>query len=155
MAKGQLSEMGHAFETALYEEEESPYTVGEAWRHKHWREAMLKEMGALERIGTWEKCKIPEGKKVVGCKWVFTIKRRPDGSIERYKARLVAKGYTQTYGVDYDETFSPVAKMNTIRVLLSVAANRDWPLHQFDVTNAFLHGELRREVYMEAPPGFA
>ena len=125
LAKGHLSEMAHAFEAMLYEEEEIACIVEEAWRHKHWREAMLKEMEALERNGTWEKCKIPDGKKAVGCKWVFTIKRRPDGSIERYKARLVAKGYTQTYRVDYDETFSPVAKMNTIRVLLSVATNRD------------------------------
>ena len=118
---------------------------------------MKKEIDALIRNNTWEKCALPEGKRPVGCRWVFTIKRRPDGSIERYKARLVAKGYTQTYGVDYSETFSPVAKMDTVRVLLSIAANKDWPLHQFDVTNAFLHGELKKEeeVYMEAPPGFA
>ena len=157
LAKGHLSEMARAFENALYEEEEIPQTWEEAMKHEHWREAMKKEIDPLLRNHTWEKCVLPRGKQPVGCRWVFTIKRRPDGSIERYKARLVAKGYTQTYGVDYSETFSPVAKMNTVRVLLSIAANRDWPLHQFDVTNAFLHGELKKEeeVYMEAPPGFA
>src|SRR3989442_6828922 len=103
---------------------------------------METEMKALEINGTWEKCKIPEGKKPVGCKWVFTVKHRVDGSIERYKARLVAKGFTQTYGIDYSETFSPVAKLDTIRILLSVVANENWPLHQFDVKNAFLHGDL-------------
>lgn len=114
---------------------------------------MKLEMKALARNHIWEKCQLPEGKKPIGCRWVFTIKRRPDGTIERYKARLVAKRYTQIYGVDYSETFSPVAKMDIVRVLLSIAANKDWPLHQFDVTNAFLHGELKKEVYMEIPPG--
>jgi len=90
----------------------------------------------------------------VGCKWIFTIKYQPDGSVDRYKAQLVAKGFTQTYGLDYQETFTPVAKLNTVRVLLSLATNCDWPLYQLDVKNAFLNGGLEEEVFMEISPGF-
>ncbi|KAH9796154.1 retrovirus-related pol polyprotein from transposon RE1 [Citrus sinensis] len=131
-----------------------PKNIQEALEDSKWRQAVIEEMSALEQMGTWELVQKPEGKVPVGCKWVFTVKYRSDGSIERYKARLVAKGFTQTYGIDYQETFAPVAKLNTIRVLLSLAANLDWPLQQLDVKNAFLNGDLAEEVYMELPPGF-
>ena len=79
---------------------------------------------------------LPPGKQPVGCKWFFTIKHTPEGKVERYKARLVAKGYTQTYGIDYEETFAPVAKMNSVRTLISCAVNLDWDIYQMDVKNA-------------------
>ena len=117
-----------------------------------WRAAMIEEMEALSKNKTWVLTPLPRGKKAVSCKWVYTVKQNAEGKIERYKARLVARGYSQTYGIDYDETFAPVAKMNTVRILISCAANFGWPLHQLDVKNAFLHGDLKEEVYMDIPP---
>jgi len=132
-----------------------PRNWKEAKQDPKWKEAMLEELAALEKNKTWDLVPFPVGKKVVNCKWVYTVKQNPNGKIERYKARLVAKGYSQTYGIDYDETFAPVAKMSTVRTLISCAANFNWPLYQLDVKNAFLHGDLQEEVYMEIPPGFA
>ena len=116
---------------------------------------MEEEIFSLDKNETWEKCELRRRKKTVGCRWVYTFKYLADGTIERYKERLVAQGYTQTYRVDYSETFSPVAKIDIIRVLFSIAVNKDWPLHQFDVKNAFSHGKIEEEVYMKAPPGFS
>ena len=118
------------------------------------RKAVGDEIRALKKNGTWELSDLLKGKQPVGCKWIFTIKYKPNGSVERYKARPVAKGFTQTYGIDYQETFALVAKLNTVRVLLSLAVNLDWTLQQLDVKNVFLNGDLEDEVYMEIPPGF-
>ncbi len=131
-----------------------PKNVKEALSHSGWTDAMFDEITPLDDNQTWDLVRLPEGKKVVGCKWVFAVKVNPDGSVARLKARLVAKGYAQTYGVDYLDTFSPVAKLSSVRLFISLAASRDWPLHQLDIKNAFLHGELQEEVYMEQPPGF-
>jgi hypothetical protein len=106
----------------------TPKTVQDALFDSGWRQAMELEMKALHQNGTWELVPLPPSKKTVGCKWVYTVKFNPDGSVERLKACLVAKGYTQTYGIDYDETFSPVAKISSVRILISLAANLNWPL---------------------------
>jgi hypothetical protein len=131
-----------------------PKSYREALSHPGWRKAMEEEMHALDLNHTWDLVHKPAGTSIVGCRWVFTVKQNPNGSVDRLKARLVAKGFTQTYGLDYTETFSPVAKLNSIRIIISLAANLDWPLHQLDVKNAFLHGDLNETVYMAQPPGF-
>ncbi|XP_074374435.1 uncharacterized protein LOC141714838 [Apium graveolens] len=136
------------------EGEEIPKNIQEALRRPEWKRAVEEEMKALEKNGTLEVVNRPKDVVPIGCKWVFTVKYKSDGSIERHKARLVAIGFTQTYGIDYQESFAHVAKLNIIRVLLSLAANLDWPLHQLDIKNAFLNGDLKEEIYMELPPGF-
>ena len=100
------------------------------------------EHQALDKSHTWESVPLPPGKSPIGSKWVFKIKTEFDGSIDRYKARLVAKGFHQEYGIDYEETFAPVARVTSVRSLLAIAATKQWPLFQMDVKNAFLNGDL-------------
>ena len=147
-----LSANHSAFLTAISSVQE-PHTFQQANSKEEWRQAMHEELQALNQNNTWSVVKLPKNKHAVGSRWVYKIKFKANGTIDRYKARLVAQGYTQTFGVDYKETFAPVAKMNTIRVLLSVAVNNGWMMCQMDVKNAFLHGKLEEEVYMKLPPG--
>ncbi|KAK1613214.1 hypothetical protein QYE76_036887 [Lolium multiflorum] len=131
-----------------------PRDYKEALRTPHWRDAMETEFSALQANGTWRLVPPISGVNLIDSRWVFKVKLHADGSIERYKARLVAKGYKQRYGLDYDETFSPVVKPATIRLLLSMALSHRWHLRQLDIQNAFLNGFLDEEVYMRQPPGF-
>ncbi|KAL2232264.1 UNVERIFIED_CONTAM: Retrovirus-related Pol polyprotein from transposon RE1 [Sesamum indicum] len=131
-----------------------PSCYNQAKDHEEWREAMQNELRALETNHTWEVTDLPPGKKPIGSKWIYKIKLNPDGSIERYKARLVAKGYDQVEGVDYFDRFSPVAKMVTVRVFLAVSTAFKWAIHQCDINNAFLHGFLDEDIFMEAPAGY-
>ncbi|KAJ9548438.1 hypothetical protein OSB04_020981 [Centaurea solstitialis] len=132
-----------------------PESYREAISDPLWQNAMAEELTALYQTHTWDLVLLPFGKHAIGSRWVFKIKTRSDGSVERYKARLVAKGYSQQYGMDYDETFAPVAKMTTVRTLIAVASIRQWKICQMDVKNAFLNGDLHEEVYMTPPPGVA
>ena len=115
---------------------------------------MVDEMTALHSNGTWDLVSLPPGKSTVGCRWVYTVKVGLDGQVDRLNACLVAKGYTQIYGCNYGDTFSPVAKIAFVRFFLSMTAMCHWPLYQLDIKNAFLHSELLEEVYMEQPLGF-
>jgi histone deacetylase 1/2 len=119
-----------------------------------WKSAMDAEYRALCVNNTWRLVDPPPGRHIVGCKWVFKVKQKPDGSVDRYKARLVAKGFTQRQGIDYTDTFSLVVKPTTVRLILSIAVSRGWILRQVDVHNAFLHGDIQEEVYMYQPPGY-
>ena len=136
-----LSPSHHAYSLSVTHNSE-PHTYLEASKHECWNNAMKFELDALERNGTWILVDLPENVKPIGNKWVYKVKYRADGSIERYKARLVAKGYNQVEGLDFFDTFSPVAKLTTVRTLLAIASAHSWHLHQLDVNNAFLHGDF-------------
>lgn len=112
------------------------------------------EFSALQQNKTWHMVHPRPGLHIIDCKWVFKIKRKADGSVDRYEARLVAKGFRQREGIDYDDTFSQVVKTTTIRVLLSLAVTNGWSLRQINIQNAFLHSFLNEEVYMKQPQGY-
>jgi hypothetical protein len=120
----------------------------------NWKQAMESEYSGLIKNNTWHLVTPSFNHNLIDCKWVYKIKHKPDGSIDQYKARLVAKGLKQCYDIDYDDTFSPVVKLSTIRLVISIAVSQGWSLHQLDVQNAFLHGVLEKEVFMKQPPGF-
>jgi len=123
-----------------------PTTYQEVAQIEEWRKAMNEELTTLERNKTWTIVNFSPNQNAIGCKWVFKVKFKTEGTIERHKACLVAKGYTQIEGLDFLDTFSPVAKLTNIRLLLSQAVVNKWDLNQLDVNNAFLHGELNEEV---------
>ena len=128
--------------------------MAEALGDKNWQHAMEIEYNALMKNRTWHLVPPAKGRNLIDCKWVYRIKRKASGEIDRYKARLVAKGFKQRYGIDYEDTFSPVVKATIIRLVLCVAVSSNWSLRQLNVQNAFLHGVLEEEVYMRQPPGY-
>ncbi|KAK5783772.1 hypothetical protein PVK06_038285 [Gossypium arboreum] len=127
-----------------------PSSIEEALAHPDWRLVVQAEYDALIANSTWELCSLPPGRKAIGYKWLFKIKKNPDGTINRRKARLVANGCSQVPRCDFQETFSPVVKHATIRVILSVVVTKGWPLRQVDVNNAFLNGDLTDDVFMKS-----
>ncbi|KAG8472493.1 hypothetical protein CXB51_034175 [Gossypium anomalum] len=140
------------FSTVVTEKE--PISIQEAFQSPQWTATAQAEYQALLSNHTWDLMPLPAGRRAVGCKWIFKIKRNADGSVARYKGRLVVKGYLQEAGIDFHETFSPVVKPTTIRVVLAIAVSLGWSLRQVNVNNAFLNGDLSEEIYMVQPPGF-
>jgi hypothetical protein len=131
-----------------------PVAFSDADKYVAWHDVMCDEIKALRSNHTWSLVPFHPSMNVVGSRWVYRIKRRVDGSIDRYKARLVARGFTQQEDIDYSETFSLVIKQATVRLVFSIAVSRNWNIHQLDIHNAFLNGVLTEEVYMKQPPGF-
>jgi hypothetical protein len=145
-----LSDIYQRCNVAIYE----PAGYEEAFKDIKWKKAMEEEMSMIQKNKTWDLVDRPEGRKVIGVKWIFKTKFNADNSINKYKAKLVVKGYAQIFGVDYSDTFAPIARLDTIRLLLAIAAQKGWKVFQLDVKSAFLNGVLQEEIYVEQPDGF-
>ena len=136
---------------------DEPSTIQEAKSSDHaaeWKVATDAEYNSLIENKTWKLVELHPGRKAIGCKWVFKLKHDVEGKVERFKARLVAKGYTQKYGIDFDEIFSPVVRFSSTHFLIAFAVQHDMLIHQMDVETAFLNGKLGEEIYMQQPEGY-
>lgn len=133
---------------------DEPWDYNEAKEKKVWCDACDDEIASIEKNKTWELVDLPIGAKAIGLKWVFKVKRNSDGSINKFKARLVAKGYIQRHGVDFDEVFAPVARIESVRFIIALAASKGWQVHHLDVKTAFLNGDLKEEVFVCQPEGY-
>jgi hypothetical protein len=133
---------------------EEPATVKEATQQMVWKRAMIEELQSIEENRTWKLTELPSGRRAIGLKWVFKVKKNQNGEVVRHKARLVVKGYAQQQGVDFDKVFAPVIRLEAVRLLLALSADEGWQVHHMDVKTAFLNGDLQEEVYVQQPPGF-
>jgi hypothetical protein len=134
--------------------EAEPSSFQEASEQQVWRDAMMEEYSSIMKNDVWEVVPRPEGKSVVGSRWIYKIKHVVDGSVDKFKARFVAKGFSQKEGIDFSETFAPMARYSSIRAVISIAAELGWQIHQMDVKTTFLNGVIEEEIYIEQPEGF-
>jgi hypothetical protein len=134
---------------------EEPASFNEAETEQGWRNAMDEEMQSIVKNGTWEHKELPPGYRAIGLKWVYKLKKDAQGAVVKQKARLVAKGYVQRQGVDFEDVFASVARMDSVRLVVALAAHQGWQVHHMDVKSVFLNGDLLEEVYVQQPPGYA
>ena len=139
---------------AKIDNKHEPSTFKEASKHECWMEAMKVEYEVLMKNKTWDLVPYPNEKNMIGNKWIYKVKFNSSGDIEKYKARLVAKGFVQKYSIDYEETFAPMAKMPTVRIILTLSAAQGWKVFQLDIKSVFLNGDLNAEIFMNQPEGF-
>lgn len=145
---------GELIHFALFAEAE-PVTFADAVQDSKWVQAMEEELKSIERNGTWKLVELPPNKKSIAVKWVYKVKLNPDGGVNKYKARLVAKGFLQKPGINFGEVFAPVARVETVTMVIAFASWHDWSMYHMDVKSAFLNGPLDEEVFVDQPEGFA
>ena len=149
-----LKEINEQNERCQFSTIQEPTCFEDTVQMKEWCVGMDDEIKALKQHNTWELVELPKGKEKVGLKWIYKVKYIYDGSIQKYIARLVARGYMQCEGIDFNETFAPIARFDTIRTVLAIAAHWKWEVYQFDVNSSFLNGVLNEEVFLKQPTGY-